>query len=394
MRMKIKIRVNKRILLLVVSLVAVAGLVFGVWQKVREERRYWGNLLKNFNFEIVDASGKLQSWAEDDWAGWLVNTQGSYEGRICMQATVGWSRLWQEVPARQGKYYTFKAYLKSDIVIPTETNYENAFLSLECLNEKGEVVKSEYGIVNASSSWKQKMRQIYTPPETRKIRVILAKRQGEGSVWFDNIELKESSSALLANAGFEVIDDLTRLDAWVEDPMGGWSVNMEEPYKGNKCAQATVSWSWLSQEIPARPRRYYVLSVYLKSDIAVSEEKDDWNTFLALQCLDKERKVIAEQIGQLKAAPFWELGQTGLYAPKNTDQIRIKLAKRQGQGSVWFDNLKITESAWYMKIELLRRILEDKPFFIFYFSIYFILLILLLRIILKKQPARKNDKHS
>jgi len=384
MRMKIKIRINKRILLLVVSLVAVAGLVFGVYQKVMWERKYRGNLLSNSDFEIVDAPGKLQCLSEDDWAGWLVDTEGSYEGRICIQATVGWSRLWQEVPARQGKYYTLKAYLKSDIVIPTDTNYENAFLSLECLNEKGEVIKSEYGIVNASSSWKQKMRQIYTPPETRKIRVILAKRQGEGSVWFDNIELKESSSALLANAGFEIVDDLTRLDAWAEDPMGGWSVNMEEPYKGNKCAQATISWSWLSQEIPARPGRYYALSAYLKSDIAVSEEKDDWNTFLVLQCLDKERKVILEQMGQLKAAPFWELGQTGLYAPENTDQIRIKLAKRQGQGSVWFDNPKITESAWYMKIKLIRRILEDKPFFIFYFSLYLALLICLIWIIVKR----------
>ena len=384
MRMKIKIRVNKRILLLVVSLVAVAGLVFGVWQKVREERKYRGNLLSNFDFEIVDTSGKLQSWAEDARAGWSVNTEEAYEGKRSMQAAVGWSWLWQEVPARQRKYYTLKAYLKSDIVIPTKTDYENAFLSLECLNKKGEVIKSEYGIVDASSSWEQKMRQTYTPAGTVRVMAKLAKRQGEGSVWFDNIELGESSSALLANAGFEVVDDLTRLDAWAEDPMGGWSVNMEEPYKGNKCAQATISWSWLSQQIPARPGKYYALSAYLKSDIAVSEEKDDWNTFLVVQCLDEERKVIAEQMGQLKAAPFWELGQTGLYAPENTDQVRVKLAKRQGQGSVWFDNLKITESAWYMKIKLIRRILEDKPFFIFYFSLYLTLLICLIWIIVKR----------
>jgi len=384
MRMKIKIRINKRILLLVVSLVAVAGLVFGVYQQVMRERKYRGNLLSNFDFEIVDTSGKLQSWSEDTRAGWSVNTEEAYGGKRYMQAEVGWSWLWQEVPARQRKYYTLKVYLKSDIVIPTETDYENAFLSLECLNEKGEVIKSEYGIVNASSSWEQKMCQIYAPAGTVRVMAKLAKRQGEGSVWFDNIELGESSSALLANADFEVVDDLTRLDAWAEDPMGGWSVNMEEPYKGNKCAQATISWSWLSQQIPARPGKYYALSAYLKSDIAVSEEKDDWNTFLVVQCLDEERKVIAEQIGQLKAAPFWELGQTGLYAPENTDQVRVKLAKRQGQGSVWFDNIEITESVWYMKIKLIRRILEDKPFFIFYFSLYLTLLICLIWIIVKR----------
>ena len=384
MRMKIRIRINKRILLLMVLLVAIAGLVFGIWQKVMLERRYKGNLLSDFSFEKVDTLGELQSWEEDARAGWSVNTEEAYEGKRCMQAAVGWSWLWQEVPARPGKYYTLKAYLKSDIVIPTKTDYENTFLSLECLNEKGEVIKSEYGIVNASSSWEQKMRQIYTPAGTVRVMVKLAKRQGEGSVWFDNIELGESSSLLLANAGFEAVDQLGRLDAWTEDPMGGWSVNTNEAYEGKRYMQATVSWSWLSQQIPARSGRYYALSAYLKSDIAVSGEKDDWNTFLVVQCLDEERKVILEQIGQLKAAPFWELGETGLYAPENTDQIRVKLAKRQGQGSVWFDNLKITESVWYMRIKLIRRILEDKPFFIFYFSLYLALLICLIWIIVKR----------
>ena len=384
MRMKIKIRINKRILLLAVSLVAIAGLVFGVWQKVREERKYWGNLLKNFSFEEVDTSGKLQTWAEDTRASWSVNTEEAYEGKKYMQTTVGWSQLWQEVAARQNKYYTLKAHLKSNIVIPTKTDYENTFLSLECLNKKGEVIKTEYGIVNASSSWEQKMRQIYAPAGTVRVMAKLAKRQGEGSVWFDNIELEESSSVLLRNPGFEAVDQLGRLDAWAEDVRGGWSVSTGESYERERSVQATVSWSWLSQEIPVRPERYYTLKGRLKSNIALTEGEDDWNAFLVLQCLDKERKVIAEKIGQLKAAPFWELGQTGLYAPENTDKMRVKLAKRQGQGSVWFDNIEITESVWYMKIKLIRRILEDKPFFIFYFSLYLTLLICLIWIIVKR----------
>jgi len=384
MRMKIKIRVNKRILLIVVSLVAVAGLVFGVWQKVMLERKYRGNLLSNFDFEIVDTSGKLQSWAEDASASWSVNTEEAYEGKKYMQTTVGWSWLWQEVPARQNKYYTLKAYLKSNIVITTKTDYENTFLSLECLNEEGEVIKSEYGIVNAPSSWQQRVRQIYALAGTVRVMAKLAKRQGEGSVWFDNIELEESSSVLLRNPGFEAVDQLGRLDAWAEDVRGGWSVSTGESYERERSVQATVSWSWLSQEIPVRPERYYILKGRLKSNIALTEGKDDWNAFFALQCLDKERKVIAEQIGQLKAAPFWELGETGLYAPENTDKMRVKLAKRQGQGSVWFDNIEITESAWYMKIKLIRRILEDKPFFIFYFSLYLTLLICLIWIIVKR----------
>jgi len=97
--------------------------------------------------------------------------------------------------------------------------------------------------------------------------VKLAKRQGEGSVWFDSVKLEESSSVLISNSGFEVVDQLGRLDAWAEDAKGGWSVSTEDSFEGEKCMQATIAWSWLWQEIPVRPKRYYTLNAFLKSDI-------------------------------------------------------------------------------------------------------------------------------
>ena len=387
-----RIKINKRVLLFVVLSLAIVGLSYLVWQKVREERKYRGNILKNFSFETVDTSGKLPLWAEDSRGGWSVSKEDPYQGERCMQGTVGWSWFWQVAPARGRRYYTLRAYIKSDIVIDAKTSYGNTFLTLECLDEKGRIIRSDYGIVNALSFWQQKVRQIYAPAGTIAVKVKLAKRQGEGSIWFDDIELEESPSALLYNSGFEAVNQLGRLDAWTEDAKEGWLVSTEESYEGERSVQATVPWSWLSQEIPVRPERYYTLKGYLKSNIALTEGKDDWNAFLVVQCLDEERKVIVEQIGQLKAAPFWELGQTGLYAPEKTDKIRLKLAKRQGEGSVWFDNLDIIESAWYMRVKFLRRIMDDKPFFVFYFAIYFVLLISLIRLIVKRQSIRERAK--
>lgn len=379
-----RIKGYKRVLFLVVLSVVIVVSVYGIWQKVSEERRYRGNLLKNFSFEVVDTSGKLQFWAEDTRGGWSVNIEEAYEGIRYTQATVGWSWLWQEVPAREGKYYILKAYLKSDITIPGKTNFENTFLGLECFDEEGKSIKSEHGIVNAPSFWQQRVRHIYALPGTKKIRVRLAKRQGEGSVWFDNIELEESLFTSINNPGFEAVDQLGRLDSWIEDAKGGWSVSTEESYEGERSVQATISWSWLWQETTVRPKRYYTLNVFLKSDIAPFKEEGGWNAFLALECLDKEHKVIAQQMRQLEAGSLWSPYGVSIYAPENTDKIRVKLAKRQGGGSVWFDNLEIRESAWYMKMKFLRRIMDDKPFFIFYFALYFVLLISLIRLILKR----------
>lgn len=386
-----KIKVNKKILLLVVLIGAISGLTYGIWLKVVGER-YKGNLLSNFNFEIVDISGELQSWTEDPEGGWSVNIEEPYEGKRCMQATVGWSWLTQDVRVESKRYYLLKAYVRSDITIPGEVKGEDTFLTLECLGWKGSLIRRDYGIVSTTSSWEEKIRQIYAPKGTKKVRVRLAKRQGEGSVWFDRLELKQLPSISVLNSNFEMLDKLGKPKHWKEDPLGGWSVDTEEPYEGKRCMEATVAWSWLYQEIPVRSKRYYTLSACLKSDIAFSEEKEDWDAFLALECLDKEYKVITEQMSQLKATSVWQLEKTGLYAPGNTNKIRVKLAKRKGEGSIWFDNLKITESAWYMKIKFLRRIAQDKPFFIFYFSIYFILLIFLLRLILKRESSSKEKR--
>jgi len=531
-----RIKINKRIVLLVVLLGAIGGLVYGIWQTVTWQRKHMGNLLHNSNFEIIDRSGKLQSWTEHTRGGWSVNTEGSYEGKICMQATVGWSWLSQDVRLKPERHYLLKAYVRSNITIPDKVKGEDTFLTLEYLDWKGSLIERDYGIVSAASSWEEKIRQIYTPKGTKKVRVKLAKRQGEGSVWFDGLELKSVPSILVLNPNFEMLDKLGRPKYWKEDPQGGWSSTTEDPFKGERCMQATIAWSWLSQEIPvlseeyyvlkihvrsnitmtgkvdyanaflgvqyfgeegsiieedyeminatssweekirqiytpqgtkkmrvklakregegsvwfdvlelekssslllnnssfemvdqsgkvdywrehsrggwssatedpfegercvqatvnwswlsqeicARAERYYTLKGYLKSDIAPSKEKDDWNAFLGLECLDGKHKVIAEQMSQFKATSMWKPQEVSIYAPENTKKVRVKLAKRRGEGSVWFDNLKMTELVSYMRIKFIRRILEDKPFFIFYFSIYFILLISLLRLVFRK----------
>ena len=311
-----------------------------------------------------------------------------------MQATVGWSWLSQDIRVKPDKYYIIKAYVKSDMSLMGEDEKDNAFFAFECLDEENQIIRSDYGIITAASFWQQEVRQIYTPPETNKIRVKLAKRQGEGSVWFDRLELEQIPAVLLPNSSFEILDEQGRPKYWQEDSRGGWSVSREGAYQGENCMQATVGWGWLSQDVQVKPEGDYILKAYVKSDIIIPRGKEDWNTFLALQCLNKGGEIVRRNMVQLNVTALWKSQTISVYAPEDTEKIRVRLAKRQGDGSVWFDELEIMKSVWYMKLKFLPRMAQDKPFFIFYFSIYFILLILLLRIILKKQPARKNDKQS
>jgi len=333
-------------------------------------------LILNPSFESL-INNKPVSWKEDPLGGWKIETEQPYEGDRAMRATIAWSWLQQEVRVKSKKYYLLQAYVRSDMTILEKTDYDNTFLGLQCLNEKGEVIRENYGVTSATFSWQPKMQQIYTPRKTKKIRIRLAKRQGEGSVWFDNVRLFEVPSSVVLNPGFEILSG-DKPDSWREDPKGGWKVTTEDPHSGKNSMQATTAWSWLQQEIPVRPRRYYILRAYVRSNIIVVGKEDPDNAFFSLWCLDKNDKVIRETYETFNANSSWEQKEGAIWTPEGTEKIRIRLAKRQGEGSVWFDDVELG------KHPFIANIFKDKGFFIFYISLYLILGISLLRLVLKK----------
>ena len=344
------------------------------------------NLVLNSAFEVLDSSGKPNLWQEDSQGGWSSDSESPYQGESSMRASVAWSWLSQEVPVTSRGYYVLKAYLRSDIAVSEQEDYANAFLTLECLNKEREVLKRDWGIVKATSSWQLQENAISAPPGTEKIRIKLAKRQGEGSVWLDEIKLVEVPASLILNSGFEMLDGWGRAKFWNEHSYGGWSSDTRGAYQGERSMRVNVSWSWLSQEIPVKPKTYYTLKAYLRSDITIPEKTDQANTLLTLECLDKENKVLKRVWGITNATLLWQARETVVYTPPETWQIRIKLAKRQGDGFVWFDGLELIRHRYP------PHLWGDKPFFIFYFSLYAILVLSLLRMIFKKKATRKAKK--
>jgi len=339
----------------------------------------------NPGFEMITEK-KPKFWEEDPQGGWSLDTREPYQRERSMQATVAWSWFSQEIPVKSERYYILRTYLRSDITIPEKEDYHNTFLTLECLNRRKKVINREWGIVNATASWQLKENLIFVSPDTRKIRIMLAKRQGEGSVWFDNVSLVEMPPSLVANAGFEMLDPSGRPLFWRVDPRGGWSMSTQAPHEGMRSMQATVAWSWLSQEIPVRPKTYYSLKAYVRSDIAIPDKADYYNTFLTLECLDKENKLIKREWGIANATFLWQLKENSIFTPPETKKIRIKLAKRQGGGSVWFDDLEMIRHRYP------PHLWGDKPFYIFYFSIYAILVLSLLRMIFRKKATSARKK--
>lgn len=366
----------KKLVFILIGIGVGISLVFA-YVVLREGKTTVSLEVLNSDFEM--GLDKPDSWSEDPRGGWSIDTENPYAGERCMQATESWGWLWQEVsvePEEFGKlrFCQLEVYVKSDIEAE-----EDALLTLESLNEKGEVVEVEYGVISATSSWQLKKSLIFLPKDKdiRKIRIKLAKRQGEGSVWFDKVDLIRTSSFPLLNPSFET--GLDRPDSWREDPKGGWSIETEDPYIGKRYMQATESWSYLWQEIPAEPEKFYKLRVSVKSDIKAGE-----NALLTLECRKEDGTVIGSEYGVINATSSWQLQENSILAPKDTRKIRIKLAKRQGGGSVWFDGVELKKLPSYMRIKFLRAVAEDKPFFIFYFLIYVLLFFFLLKIVLKK----------
>ena len=126
-----------------------------------------------------------------------------------------------------------------------------------------------------------------------------------------------------------------------ENPKKEWFIDLVDSYEGTRCVQATVAWGWLCQDVPVKPEEYYILRAYVRSNIASSK-----NAFLTLECINDRSNVIAREWGVVSAGPSWEVKKTRIYAPSGTDKVRIKLAKRLGEGSVWFDGIKLIGSSF------------------------------------------------
>jgi len=150
------------------------------------------------------------------------------------------------------------------------------------------------------------------------------------------------------NGGFEVVSK-DKPNSWEIDPPGDWKISQEQPYEAYRCMQTTQSWSWLWQEVFVKPKRWYAAEVQVRSDIIVEGKGDYDNTFFTLECLDKDNRVIRTEWGIVTAFPRWDIRENKIYAPQNTRKIRIKLAKRLGEGSVWFDDVRFMEVP-YLKL--------------------------------------------
>jgi len=338
------------------------------------------NLLLNPNFEDLEAPNKPKFWSKGP--GWSVDIEEPYRGKNCLQTGQAWSWLSQEILAKPQQYYSFTSYVKSDIRVKKETDYQNAFLWLDYLDKDGEVIKEDFGAIYAAASWRLYGRVVLTPAKTEKVRVKLGKRLGDGSVWFDGIELKSLSNNLLLNPDFEILDPSGNPEFWGR--MSGWSVDTREPHRGKNCMQGTVPWNWLWQTIPARPKSYLVLRAHLRSDITTAREVDYENTVIGLVCMDGKGNVTMK-VERTMVAPFsWRENEIAIYTPAGTTAVKIMLAKRLGEGSLWVDDFQMRQLPAYVRIRILRAFLEDKPFFIFYFSVYLILVISLLRVVLKR----------
>jgi len=125
------------------------------------------------------------------------------------------------------------------------------------------------------------------------------------------------SQASLLNLSFEELNEAGKPKFWEESSEGGWFADVNEFYEGKISMGATVAWSWLWQEIPVEPKKFYKLKVHVKSDI-----KEEENTLLVLECLDKKGKTIARNYGVVSAFSFWQIKESSVLLPRAINKER------------------------------------------------------------------------
>lgn len=133
----------------------------------------------------------------------------------------------------------------------------------------------------------------------------------------------------------------SRPSSWVADAPAAWAWRAHR-HGASWVAGSSVAWSFLTQTLAARPNHLYDISVRLRADVPPGPGEEG-NAFAWLDGLDARGRIIQTDYGICHATRAWTEFQRHIVAAEQVRSWRLRLAKRGGAGTVWFDRASVLE---------------------------------------------------
>ncbi|MGV7104911.1 carbohydrate binding domain-containing protein [Flavobacterium sp. U410] len=318
------------------------------------------NMVKNGSFEQ-----DLQ-----DWNG-SVATVSPYDKKVgknsCMinQFTgKEWKGIDQTINIPKDTYaLQCSIWIKTDAISGGANEYNAGIMTVEFMTSSGKNISYEnIAQVKGTTPWTEYKQTLLIPAEAKKIRIMLALAQTEGTILFDEVKinkitedeylsimqkeaLKKKQEALAEAskpAFFQNGDFESQLEHWA-----GKAQVTDKSHQGQFAAlisSSTNEWTAIDQaaDLPEGAGKIHI-SGWLKAENIV-QGKENWNNgmFIIEFTKDGKNKTSEDQlIGTVTGSNDWLYFEKTLSIPKESKKFRIMLALSNCTGKLYVDNIQI-----------------------------------------------------
>lgn len=254
------------------------------------------------------------------------------------------------IPAKPGYAYDVSVWNKTTQLVG---DWSGAMVRISFLDSNNQVIEQKNNNpLNTLGNWQNLQLPSLTAAENAaEVQITLFGYGGQGTMWFDHLVVTESvppQTRTIYSTSFEDTQD----SAWL---MSATTYDTSEKYTGlrslkyvtpqgpNNPGQEGAERAGPSIRLPAKPGYAYDVSAWIKT----SQLSGLWaGAMVRISFLDGNANVIEQKNNNpLNTLNNWQhLKLPTLIANENAAEIEITIFAYGGQGTMWFDDLVVTES--------------------------------------------------
>lgn len=317
------------------------------------------NLVKNGGFE-----SELINWRGED-----VATISPYDKKSGQKSAVinqfvenDWKGMDQIISLPKNTYAVeFSVWIKTESIESQAEAYKAGAMIIEFTNAgEKQIISEPIAQVKGTTDWINYKKIIKAPSEAKKIRIMLALAQTNGSIYFDDVKavplteeeyVKQNPVAVSTEA--QKTDSGTKIfsNGSFEENLSSWNgsglISTTDKKDGNNALELsskTPEWKAVDQVATLNEGNKTIeISCWLKAK-DIQQGKDSWNNGMLIIEFKKDETNKASEdqvIGMITGTTDWTFFKKSFQIPQEAKKYRIMAAMSVCTGTLLVDNIEV-----------------------------------------------------
>ncbi len=317
------------------------------------------NLIKNGGFE-----SELINWRGEEIASISPYDKKFGQKSALINQFVGaeWKALDQIVSLPKNTYAVeFSVWIKTESIEDQKEAYKAGAMIAEFTDASEKKISSEnIAQVKGTTAWTNYKKTIKVPADAKKIRIMLALAQTNGSIYFDDVKaITLSEEEYLRQNPIAVSSESQKSDSGLkifsngnfENNLSSWNgsglISTTDKKEGNAASEITsktAEWKAIDQIADINPNDKTIeISGWLKAK-DIQQGKDSWNNGMLIIEFKKDNNQKASEdqvIATVTGTTDWISFQKSFTIPQGALQYRIMIALSNCTGTLLTDNIEV-----------------------------------------------------